>query len=359
MLMVGFRGTDVSDDDPIVGHIRSGAVGNVLLFERDLTADGGSDRNIRSPEQVKALIRTLKAAVPTAIPLWVAIDQEGGRVQRLRPNRGFQENYPSAQTLGQGSVDETHAVAGRMGRELADLGIDMDFAPVVDVNVDPLSPAIGKIGRSFGADPERVARHGMAFGDGLERTGILPCLKHFPGHGSARADTHNGAADVSDTWRSIELVPYRRAFAAGWSGAVMTSHVFHASLDSKYPASLSRTITTELLRGILGWSGLVVTDDLHMGAVTEHYSIEETIRLAVLAGADILIFSNNAPGRTYDPDFPVRAHRTLISLVRDGVISEERMFESWCRITRAKEEWQRLRERMLRHGRSPKSIRSS
>ena len=336
MLMVGFRGTELDDTSPIIRHIKAGHVGNVILFERDITVGGGQLRNIVSPEQLTALSKSLQDAAPTDIPLWIAIDQEGGRVQRLRPARGFAENYPSAQVLGYGDVSVTRDVAKRMGLELREMGINVNFAPVADVNINRDSPVIGRIERSFSHDPGVVAQHVIAFSDGLREAGVIPCLKHFPGHGSADHDTHIETTDVTLTWQESELLPYRIAFESGFQGAVMTSHVLHRGLDPQYPASLSYSITTTLLREKLGWDGVVVTDDLHMGALMLHYSIEQIIYRAVSAGADVLIFASNSSDMVYDPDFPQKAHDILVNLVIEGRISKERLYESWSRIVNLK-----------------------
>ena len=332
ILMVGFRGTEVNAVSPIIKHIKAGYVGNVILFERDITAESGEFRNIVSPEQLAALSEFLKNAAPTDVPLWIAIDQEGGRVQRLRPRRGFAENYPSARTLGRGDVSVTRDTAERMGHELKKMGIDVNFAPTADVDINPNSPVIGGIERSFSPDPNITAQHVIAFSNGLKNAGIIPCLKHFPGHGSSEHDTHMGTADITLSWMDSELLPYHMAFEAGFRGAVMTSHVFHAGLDPQYPASLSFKITTELLRNALGWDGIIFTDDLHMGALMLYYSTEEIIYRAVKAGADILIFSCNAQDMIYDPGFPKIAHDILVNLVNEGKISKERLYESWNRI---------------------------
>ncbi len=336
MLVVGFRGDALTEDSPIIKHIRAGLVGNVIIFERDLTAENGAARNVSSPEQLRTLIRTLKHAAVGNNPLWVLVDQEGGAVQRLRPSRGFRENYPSAEELGKGTAERTRQTAERIGRELAEISIDMDAAPVADVNVNPASPAIGALGRSFSADPAIVAEHAAAFAEGLRASGIVPCVKHFPGHGSAGADSHEGAADVTGTWQECELEPYRRLFAAGWQGAVMSAHIFNANMDERHPASLSRAVMTGLLRGELGWDGVIVTDDLHMNAITERYTLEESLRLAVEAGADMLLLSGNSPGAAFDPDMPRKAHRALVALVKNGSISRQRLSESWGRIIRLK-----------------------
>ena len=336
MLMVGFRGTEADDAHPIVQHIKAGYVGNVILFDRDVTAGSGQFRNIVSPEQLTALSKSLKDAAPSDVPLWIAIDQEGGKVQRLRPEKGFAENYPSARALGRGDASITRDVAERMGYELKKMGVDVNFAPVADVDINSDSPAIGRLERSFSHDPNVAARHVVAFSHGLKKAGVIPCLKHFPGHGSAENDTHMGAAEVTSTWKESELLPYVTAFEGGFHGIVMSSHVFHRELDPQYPASLSFNITTALLRDTLGWKGIVATDDLHMGALTQHYSIEETIYRAVSAGADILIFSSNSRDMVYDPDFPKKAHDILVSLVINGKISKARLYESWNRIVNLK-----------------------
>ena len=332
MLMVGFRGTEADEDSTIIKHIRAGFVGNVVLFDKDMTLGAGKLRNIESPEQLKKLIKALKEANVYSIPLWVAIDQEGGKVQRLRPDRGFAADFPSAHTLGQGDVSYTQSVAGKMGHELSKMGIDMNFAPVADININPDSPAIGRIERSFGDDPKIVAKHVLAYIEGMNNAGILSCLKHFPGHGSAKNDTHLGVTDVTLTWKDYELLPYKEIINSNLAVAIMSSHVFHKKLDPEFPASLSYSIITNLLREKMGWKGLVITDDLHMRAITNKYNVEETITLAVNAGVDILIFASNASFMIYDPDFPQKAHKTLVKLVHDGKISKERLYESWKRI---------------------------
>jgi len=333
MLMVGFRGTSVDENSPIIKHIKAGIIGNVILFDVDQTLNATSERNIKSPEQLESLIKTLKQSVPSNSPiLWVAIDQEGGKVQRLRPERGFRETYPTAQYLGTKSPSETFKVAYKLGSELATLGIDVNFAPVADININEKSPAIGGKERSYSKSADLVTQHIFAYANGLIKSGLIPCLKHFPGHGSADTDTHDGAANVTQTWLGLELLPYCRAIISGWEGMIMSAHVYHEAFDPELPASLSKNIMDGLLRGILNWKGVIVTDDLHMGALTQKYNIEETIYFAINAGADILIFSSNAKDMQFDPDFPVVAHKTIVKLVNEGKISEQRLRESWERI---------------------------
>lgn len=325
----------------VLDDIRAGHVGGVILFDRDVTT-GSPERNVISPKQVRGLSAALQAAAaasPAGLPLFVAVDQEGGRVQRLKPERGFTQ-YPPARQLGQGTVGETRLRAVAMGRELADVGVNLNFAPVVDVDVNPDSPAIGRLGRSYGRDPRAVAAHAAAFINGMAHVGVVSCLKHFPGHGSARADSHLGVTDVSATRRPEELWPYRtllrpagNAWADGWGGMVMVGHLYDNRLDAAHPATLSRATIDGLLRRDMGWRGVVITDDLQMGAITERYPLEDVVFRAVDAGADILLFGNNL---RWQPDLTARVHETLTGLVRSGRISEDRIRQSYLRIARLK-----------------------
>ena len=329
MLMAGFRGVSVTGDSPVARDIRDYHLGGVVLFDYDVALKKPV-RNIVDPPQVARLTKDLKAL--SSIPLIVSVDQEGGRVERLKPKYGFL-GTPSAQELG-GTDDQAVLEAGMtVGQTLALAGFNLDFAPVADVNVDPESPAIGKLGRSFSADPERVARCDELFLQGMRRRGIVGCLKHFPGHGSAGADSHLGLVDVTSTWSEKELIPYRELIAKGEARMVMTAHIFNARLDPDYPATLSKKVITGILRDKLGFEGVVVTDDMNMKAITEFYGLEKSIRLAIEAGADILLFGNNL---VYDPDIVPRAHAIIRKLVDTGVLARERIAESYRRIMRLK-----------------------
>ena len=326
MIMAGFRGQTLDDDAPILEALRSRQVGHVILFDKDITT--GTARNIASPEQVRALTARLREAAPG--PLFIAVDQEGGMVRRLKPERGFM-GMPAAKTLGRGKPENTAILARRMALELADLGINVDFAPVVDLD-NPNSPIIGKLNRSFSADPATVSKHALAFGQALQDEGVIPVLKHFPGHGSSSSDSHRGLADISATWSSqADLRPYVDAIRAGWKGMIMVGHLSHKRLDPMHPASLSKIIVHDLLRLTLHWEGVVISDDLQMRAITSRYSLEDTILLAVNAGVDILLFGNNV---SWDPDLPAKVHTTLVRLVKEGKIPRERLAESWRRINR-------------------------
>jgi len=330
MIMAGFRGYTVDENSPIMRDIRERHLGGVVLFDRDLSRPESDGRNIKSPAQVRKLIADLQKGA--YIPLLVAVDQEGGMVQRLKKKYGFPET-PSAAELGKSKDDAVFDAGLAVGETLALSGFNVDFAPVADVNVNPESPAIGKLGRSFSADPERVAKCDELFLEGLAERGVVGCLKHFPGHGSAGEDSHQGLTDVSATWSDKELIPYRRLIGKDPVKMIMTAHIFNATLDSEYPATLSKAVITGLLREKLGFDGVVVTDDMNMRAITEFYGLDEAVRRAIEAGADILLFGNNL---TYDPEIVLKVTEIIRNLVERGEIPEARIRQSYQRIIRLK-----------------------
>lgn len=330
MLMIGFRGYDVNANSPIMLDIRKRHLGGVILFDYDVALHK-PERNIKSPQQVARLTQTLRDAAE--VPLLVAVDQEGGRVQRLKARYGFTQT-PSAQAIGATGDTRQALLAGeKIGAMLRGAGFNLDFAPVVDVNENPASPAIGAIGRSFSYRPDRVAAFAGEFINGLHAHGVLSCIKHFPGHGSAGSDSHLGVTDVTDTWKPEELIPYRTLITQKRVDMIMTAHIFNAKLDPDHPATLSSRVIDGLLRKQLGWQGVVVTDDLNMKAISTQYGFRETIRLAIAAGADILLFGNNL---SYDPHVVAKAVAVVRSLVEEGSVSMKRIRESYGRIMELK-----------------------
>ena len=323
MIMCSFEGTELAEDDPFLARVRAGRVGGVCLFNR--RHDGGT-MNVVSPQQLEKLTRTLREAAPG--PFLIAVDQEGGRVRRLWPGKGF-THLPPAAEMGRGTPEQTRQTAARVGRELRGLGINVNFAPVVDVNVNPACPIIGGLGRSFSDDEHAVSAHALAFGQGQMAEGVIPTLKHFPGHGSSLADSHLGTTDITHTWQKRELRPYVDAIAAGWPGMIMSASLFHAALDPELPGSLSKNVTTRLLRERLGFDGVIVTDSLLMQAVTDPYTVEQTVELAVDAGADILLFALDTGEGA---EIAERAFKALRKLVDSGRVSPERIRSSWRRI---------------------------
>lgn len=329
LVMVGFRGLEPDRDARITADIREGLVGGVILFSRDV-ALASPVRNVESPEQVRRLTSFLQQQAET--PLLVAVDQEGGRVARFSPEHGFPATT-SAQELGELPPEATREAAFEIGKTLRQAGCNLNMAPVVDVNVNPDNPAIGRLGRSFSADPEKVAAHGLAYVAGLHEAGVLSCLKHFPGHGSAWNDSHHGLADVTGAWSELELEPYAEIFASGNADTVMTAHVFNAELDPEHPATLSRSVIHGLLREKLGFDGVVMTDDMQMKAVTSYYGLPPAVTLALNAGVDMLLFGNNLE---YDPELPQKISDLLLEKVKTGEISMQRIREAHRRVVQLK-----------------------
>ncbi|MBI2517666.1 MAG: glycoside hydrolase family 3 protein [Opitutae bacterium] len=331
LLLVGFRGCTPAECGVIARDIREHHIGSIILFDQEMaggTVDTASRRrNIESPEQVRALLAHLQKQA--AVPLLVSIDQEGGRVNRLKPAYGFPESI-SHEELGR--IDqpaETYRHAQATARTLAGLGINFNLAPVVDLDAHPDNPIIKGKGRTFSGDPEKVARHAAEFMRAHRAQGVLTCAKHFPGHGSATGDTHLGLVDVTQTWHERELIPFQRLIAAGLCDAVMSAHVFNRRLDPERPATLSPAVITGVLREKLGFQGVVTSDDMEMKAISSHYGLEKSVPLAIEAGIDLLCFGNNLG---YDPDIAGKAAAILVHAVESGRIPAARIDESYQRV---------------------------
>lgn len=335
MLMIGFRGMEIGIDDQITDDIINGRVGGVILFDRDV-ALGFTDRNVESPEQVLNLNQQLAhyASFAGDIPLLISVDQEGGRVARLKPDYGFPATV-SAEYLGTlNNDDSTSYYGGIIAQTLADHHFNVNLAPVVDVNINPDSPAIGRIERSFSDDPEVVAHHAGIVVEEHRKRNIITTLKHFPGHGSATEDSHFGVTDVTNTWDESELVPYELLIEHGKVDMIMTAHIYNANWDTEYPATLSKYVITDMLRNQLGFNGVVISDDMNMGAITDQFGLEEAIYRTIHAGVDILIFANNL---VYDADIAIKATDIILELIAEGKIAEDRINQSYERIMALKE----------------------
>jgi beta-N-acetylhexosaminidase len=323
LLMVGVPGTEVQGDATVERLLCETRVGGVLLFAR----------NIADPAQITRFTAALRerARRCTGEPLLVAVDAEGGQVMRLGPTAGFSPTL-SAEELGQANdLAVTELEAQRIGARLKAGGIDWDLAPVVDVGYNPANPVIVAAGRSFSADPVFVAHHARAFIRGLQAEGVLTALKHFPGHGSSFADSHHGFVDVTDTANlDVELLPYRMLIGERLVDSVMTAHVFNRRLDPRYPATLSRATVTGLLRGELGFNGVVVSDDLRMGAIEQRYGLAKAAVLALQAGVDVLLIADDQlPDGRSAADVAVNAiHRALLG----GRLDPDRVAEALRRI---------------------------
>jgi beta-N-acetylhexosaminidase len=326
LLVVGFRGMTVAEAGPVAEAIARDGLGGIILFDRDQTT--GDPRNVQSPKQLRALTAGLQGLAGER-RLIVAIDQEGGRVARLSPATGFPK-FASEASIGQMDDEAAATTWGRLiATTLASVGVNFNLAPVVDLDVNPRNPAIGALDRSFSADPAVVSKLALAEIRAHHESSIATTLKHFPGLGSATANTDFGVADVTKTWSRTELEPFRSIVAAGLADAVMAGHLVNRNLDPDHPASLSPEIVTNLLRGELGWDGVVITDDLQAGAITSAFGAEEAIALAIEAGNDLLLLANQ---QSYDPQVATKTIDTIDGLVRSGRISATRLEKSRGRI---------------------------
>jgi beta-N-acetylhexosaminidase len=316
MLMVGFSGAEIPDS--LITDINSRNLGGVVCLAY----------NLQTPEQIKQLTTSLQDHATT--PLLIAVDQEGGLVARLDERNGFIRT-PSAYHLGTEVNTETatREAASTMAGWLAESGFNVNLAPVVDVNVNPSSPAIGYLERSFSSHPRAVAKHAGWFIDEFHRQELICCLKHFPGHGSAREDSHDGFTDITSTWSSIELYPYRALLNSGFDDIIMTGHLYNATIDSLYPATLSHKTITGVLREEMGYHGAVISDAMYMRAIRDNYSFEKAIELAINAGVDILLYTTHMRG---DRSLVGRIQDIVEARVKEGVIEESRIDSSYQRV---------------------------
>ncbi|MCF2125739.1 glycoside hydrolase family 3 protein [Strepomyces sp. STD 3.1] len=317
VLQPGFSGTTAPDW--LLRRLGEG-LASVALF----------GRNVKTPDQVAALTAQLRAEREDVL---VAIDEEGGDVTRLEVRTG--SSFPGNHALG--AVDDvglTREVAAELGRRLADCGVNFNWAPSADVNSNPDNPVIGV--RSFGAATDLVARHTAAYVTGMQSAGVATCTKHFPGHGDTGIDSHHAVPRIdvdAAVLAERDLVPFRAAIAAG-SRAVMSAHILAPALDPDRPATLSRRILTDLLRGELGYDGLIVTDGIEMRAISGTYGIERGSALAIAAGADAICVG----GGLCDEDTVRRLSDALVEAVRSGELPEERLADAADRV-RALSRW--------------------
>ena len=273
----------------------------------------------------------LARAFTSAGARFVAIDQEGGVVQRLGSRMGYTD-IPRARTVGQRMTPaEARELYTRVAQELKATGFNLNLAPVVDVQVDA-NPVIGRHGRAYAKDAETIVAYAAAFVEGHRRAGVGCTLKHFPGHGTSRGDSHDGAVDITQTWGADELEPFQRLIRSGHADAVMLGHLFHAQFsDGGEPVTLSRSAIEGLLRRRLGFDGVVVTDDLDMGAIRRRHPAVRAAVLAIQAGADMIMLSNSAAP---DPDLAPRVVEAVLDAVAKGQIPERRIRDAHARIDR-------------------------
>lgn len=304
---------------------REFSLGGVTLF----------GRNIEAPEQVAELAYDLQS-LSTELPLWVAVDQEGGRVARLRSP--FTEWPPMAVLGRSGDAALAYRFAAALASELKAVGISLDYAPVLDIHTNSSNPVIGD--RALSENAEAVARLGAAIIRGLQESGVAACGKHFPGHGDTSVDSHLDLPIVEhppDRLRRVEFVPFRAAIAAGVA-TIMTAHILVPSLDDEKPATLSRHIVYDLLRDELNFDGVILSDDLEMKALAKSYSVPEAAVQSIVAGCDgVLICRALSDERGKDVEVQAEALEALVYAVEDGTIPYKRVEDALARQRRAKE----------------------
>lgn len=357
MIMIGFPEAELTEATPIVQALREFSLGGVILYNinfpcfleakqknPDLSREEGAlicPRNIISKEQLRKLTSTLRKF--SKIPLLIAVDQEGGVVSRLSRAAGFPLRESPRELGREDNLAHTEEVAKEIAKDLKESGINLNLAPVVDLDLNPQG-LISRNGRSFGADPDLVYRHSRAFILAHRQQGVLTCLKHFPGKGSAGKDPHYEPVDVTHSYRSEELQPFQRLIQEGLADLIMTAHVWHRKWDEEFPLTLSTKVLRGLLREKMGYHGPIITDDLHMGAIRRQFSLEEASIRAVQAGADILLVSNNSPDG-YVADLFERIFGALVQGIEKRLLTPAMIESAFGRI-------QQLKKKLLASGNS-------
>ena len=322
MLIFGIQDAQkVLEEDSLLEAYADMHLGGVILFEKNIAKK-------RSKNQLKALVDEIQSI--SKIPSFIAIDEEGGNVSRLKPKYGFHETKTAKHLGNRNNLDSTYYFAKLTSDLLKELGVNVNLAPTVDLEINE-DNFISRAGRSFGRDSERVFFHSRSFIRAHDENDIITVLKHFPGHGSSSTDTHKEFTDISDTWLVEELYPYHKLIIEDKVSGIMTSHVVNKKIDDKMlPATLSDKMIQKLLREFLDYEGVVFSDDMQMGAITKYYGLEEAVTLSINAGVDVLLFSNNQLYK--DQVSPEKVISIIEEGVRDGEISLLRINESYRRI---------------------------
>jgi len=323
MLIVGFDAKQINENSQIVKDLQKYPLGGVILFDINYN-DRSKTKNIQSPQQLQALTSSIKHYAKA--PLFIGVDQEGGNVARLKPKYGFSA-IPSAAEVGTKSLQEAQSIYEKQSSMLEGAGINMNFAPDVDLAINPKNKIIVGLERSFGKDAKRVSEYAKVVVESQKEHNIVSVLKHFPGHGSSLADSHAGFVDVTQTWSQKELEPYVRLIKQNRADAIMTAHVFNANIDAKYPATLSYACNTLLLRKQLGFRGVIISDDMQMGAIAKHYNLKERLVLAINSGVDMLLFGNQLASVSVK-----ELVETIYAAVKSGEIPKKRIEESASRV---------------------------
>jgi beta-N-acetylhexosaminidase len=332
MVVVGFQGDGPNDRSvaALREDVADGTIGGVMYLRT----------NVASLDAVSAMNAAFLEARPD-LPPFITLDQEGGAVERLTRSVGFAEIPDAATIAARNTPAQAEAIYADLATRIAALGFNVNFGPVADLAINPSNPVIARYGRAFSADPETVAAYDRAFIEGHQAANVLTSLKHFPGHGSSTEDSHEGFVDITETWQQSELQPYADLIASGYDEFVMIGHLYHADYSggvAGLPSSFTPQWIDGVLRSELDFQGVVISDDLEMGAIREHFTLEVTIVKAVEAGMDVLLFSNTAD---YDADLGERVRDILIARAEADPAFADRIEASYQRIVQ-------LKQRLLR-----------
>lgn len=326
MLIVGFKGDNIENVSPyIIEGIKKYNIGGVILFDI-------RNGNVKSPKQLAELTKDLQGL--SKVPLFIAVDQEGGAVARLSKQAGFPGTLSAGEIGRFDDSDFTFLQSTNIAKTLKAAGINLNFAPVVDLTYEDNFISIN--GRTFSADANEVIQHASQFIAGHKRYGIATCLKHFPGHGSSVDDSHKGMVDVTDSWFPGELIPYRTLIKEDKATFIMSAHIYQRRLDPDYPASLSYNMLTKLLREQLAYKGLIITDDLQMGAIVKEFSWDEALLQAIRAGNDMLLICNTQED-AYDEEIISKSVDLIKKGIETGKLDSSMIEESYRRIKYVKQ----------------------
>ena len=327
MILVGFRGMTALEAEPVMRNIADGIVGAVVLY--DVDAETSGTRNIQRPDQVRELVAALKAA--SEIPLLVTIDAEGGIRHRLREKYGFGPVVGAAEMGQRNDLSLTHSAASVIALQLADLGMDMNLCPAVDL-VNPGDAAISAGRRGFASDPAVVAAHAKEWILAHHEHGVLTTVKHFPGLGGIQRPYMPGRGEVVGGWSVDELTPYRALMAEGLLDSVLTNGVTHPELDPDFPSCLSARVVSDLLRRQVGFDGVVMSPPMEMLAIWDVHGFERGTILAVNAGIDLLLYCNQSNAVPYSDHRAPEAVDVIMRAVERGEIAESRIDQACSRI---------------------------
>lgn len=318
LTIVGVEGTEINENTKEL--IQKYHVGGVIFFKE----------NISSRNQALTLVKSLKDINGSSIPLFLGVDEEGGRVSRMPAEY---KKLPSSGTIGKKNNEEISKKIGEiLGEEVSSIGFNLDFAPVLDINSNPKNPIIGD--RSFGNNSELVSKLGVATMKGIQSKNIISAVKHFPGHGDTSVDSHKGLPTVSNDikrLRSFELIPFEKAIDNG-ADMVMVAHILLPNIDKTYPSSLSKVVISDILRKELGFNGVIITDDMTMGAITLNYDINKAAVTSLKAGSDIVLVCHD-----------YKKEKTVIESIKTAVknkeITEQQIDEKVYRILKLKDKY--------------------